>query len=97
MWTCVFTQFVFQHSTDPVEKIRTEILKAGIDIGGDIPDIILQDVIALLQLHFHLTDGVKDGGMVSAELLADVGQTQIGQFPDQIDGDLPGLGGTLVF
>ena len=35
--------------------------------------------------------------MVPGKFLADVGQTQIGQLPDQIHGHLPGLGGVLVF
>ena len=35
--------------------------------------------------------------MVTGEFLADVGQTQIGQLPDQIHGHLPGFGGAFVF
>ena len=67
-------------------------LQAGIDIGGNISDIVLQVGIFLLQRHFHFLDGVEDGGVILAELLADVGQAQVGQLPDQIDGNLPGFG-----
>ena len=53
--------------------------------------------IAVFQGDFHLADGIKDGGVVPGEFLADVGQAQVGELADQVHGYLSGFGGTLVF
>ena len=70
-------------------------LQTGIDIGGDVPDVILDGFVLGFQGGFHPADGVEDGGVVPVEFLADVGQAQVGQVPDEIHGDLPGLGDVL--
>ena len=85
-------QNFFPLSTAIVENF----LKTGIDIGGDIPDIILEVGILTLQRHFHFPDGIENGGMVSAKFLTDVRQTQIGQLADQVDSYLPGLCRSLI-
>ena len=72
-------------------------LQAGIDVGGDFPDVVGQLLVAALEGHFDLADGVQHRGMVPGEFLADVGQTQIGQLTDQVHGHLTGFGGVLVF
>ena len=86
---------LFQHSK--YFSLLLEISKAGIDVGCNVPDIVLQLLVAVLQGTFHLTDAVKNGGVVTVELLADIGKAQIGQLPDQVHGGLPGFGGALVF
>ena len=40
---------------------------------------------------------MNDGGVVPAEFPADFREGEIGQLTDQIHGNLPGLGGSLVF
>ena len=72
-WPCSFTQIVFPQLTTPVEKFF-DILEAGIDVGGNVPDVVLEGGVAFLQLHFHLADGIEDGGVILAEFLADVGK-----------------------
>ena len=72
------------------------ILKATIDVGCNIPDVILHGAVAVFQGNFHLADGIENGGMVPGEFLADIGQGQIGQLPDQVHGHLPGFGGALI-
>ena len=72
-------------------------LQAAIDIGGDIPQVILQGGILILQRQLYLADVIKHGGVVLAEFLADVRQTQVGQLADQIHGNLPGLCDALGF
>ena len=93
---CSFSQIVFPHSTTLVEKFFG-ILKARIDIRCNIPNVVLEGGITLLQLHFHLTDSVEDGGVILAEFLANVGQRKVGQLSDQILGHLPGFGRSLIF
>ena len=41
---CIYTQLIYPHSTGSVENLQT-----GIDIGGDVPDMIFQLLIAFLQ------------------------------------------------
>ena len=69
--------------------------KTGINIGGDIPDIILHIGIAGLQACLHFADAVQNSRMVTVEFLADIGQAQVGQFPYQIHGHLPCFGDSL--
>ena len=49
-----YPQKFFPHSTSCVEKF----LQAGIDIGGNIPNVVLNGGIAGFQLSFHIFDGV---------------------------------------
>ena len=71
--------------------------KAGVNIGRDVPDVVLQIGIILLQGHLHLSDGIQRSGVIPVKFLADVRQGQIGQLADQIHGNLPGFGSALVF
>ena len=57
--------------------------QAGIDVGSNIPDVVGQLLVAALESHFDLADGVQHRGMVAGKLLADIGQTQIGQLTDK--------------
>ncbi len=41
--------------------------KRGVDVGCDIPDSGLQGGRGVLQAHFHLADGVNDGGVISSK------------------------------
>ena len=47
-------------------------LQTGVDICGDVANIVLQVGIAALKCHFHFADGVEDGGVILAKFLADV-------------------------
>ena len=90
---------IFLHSLSfhiPHEAVD-KMSKAGVNIGCDVPDVVLQIGIAVLQGHLYLADGIQGGGVIPVELLADVRQGQIGQLADQIHGNLPGFGRTLVF
>ena len=71
--------------------------QAGVDICGNIPDVVLHVAVSVFQSDFYLADGVQYGRMVPAEFLADVRQAQVGELADQVHGHLPGFGGTLVF
>ena len=59
-------------------KMRYRLLQAGIDIGGDVPDVVLQGGVAALECLFHFVDGVKYGGVILAQLLADIRGGKIG-------------------
>ena len=107
-----FTQIIFPHSTGPVEKIldgrgaqrRRKVpgfglyflLQGGIDIGRNVPDMVFQILVTGGHSSFYLVNGVQNGGVILAELLADVGGGKIGQFPDQIDGYLSGFHRSLA-
>lgn len=74
-----------------------ENLQAGIDVRGDVPDIVLHGGVSVFQRDFDFPDGVQYRRVIPGKFLADVRQTQVGELADQIHGDLPGFGGTLVF
>ena len=57
-------------------------LQAGIDIGCNVPNVVLQGNIALVQYFFYLINGVHDSGVVLTKLLANVRQAQIGKHPN---------------
>ena len=76
----------------PVDK-----LQAGIDVGGDVPNVVLQFGVATLYGAFHLTNGVDNGGVVLVQLLADVRGGEVGHLPNQVNGYLTGFCRTLVF
>ena len=88
--------FLFSDKKVTHNKFRTSQLQTGIDIRSNIPNIILKILITVLQLHLHLPDGVQHRGVIPVELPSNVGQTQIGQLPDQIHRNLPSLGSALV-
>ena len=92
-----FHRKVVQFPQDTVEIFQGKKLQAGIDIGCNIPDIVLKLGVSGLQGQLHLADGVKDRGVVPVELPSNVGQAQVGHLADHIHGHLPGLGHTLVF
>ena len=73
------------------------MLQAGIDIGGNVPEIILQCGIIAFQRNLNLTNRVKNGGMISGEFLTDIREAEIGQLSNQIDSDLTGFVCTFVF
>ena len=68
--SAVFPQDFSPLSTPSVEK-RSQ---AGIDIRGNVPDVILQGGIAVFQRDLHFADTVKNGGVVPAKFLADIRQ-----------------------
>ena len=70
-----------------------ENLQAGIDVRGDVPDIVLHGGVSVFQRDFDFPDGVQYRRVIPGEFLADVRQTQVGELADQIHGDLPGFGG----
>ena len=49
--------------------------KTRVNICRNIPNVVLQLLITVFQRHFHLADAIKDGGVVTVELLADIGKT----------------------
>ena len=51
------------------------ISKTGIDICGNVPNVVLQIGIPGGQSLLYLLDGIKNGGVVFIQLLADVGCT----------------------
>ena len=85
------------HIPQGLWRKRRAQLQTGIDVRGDVPDVILHGGVPVFQRDFDLPDGVQYGGVIPGKFLADVRQTQVGELADQIHGDLPGLGGTLVF
>ena len=48
IFTRSFSQLFYPHSTAPVDYFRL-LLQAGIDVCGDVPNVILQLLIAGLQ------------------------------------------------
>ena len=54
--TKIFPQIFYPHSTGLVEKSET-----GVDIGGNIPNVILQGGVLTLERQFNFTNGVNDG------------------------------------
>ena len=73
----------------------TRRLETGIDVRGDVPDVILQGGVAVFQGRFHFADVIKDSGVILGKFLTDVGQGKIGQLPNQIHGHLPGFTNAL--
>ena len=71
--------------------------KRGVDVGCDIPDSGLQGGRGVLQAHFHLADGVNDGGVISSKFPSDFREGEIGQLADQIHGNLPCLCRAFIF
>ena len=66
-------------------------LQKAIDIGCNVPNIVLQGGVALFQLLLDLLYGVQDGGMILGKFHTDVRQAEIGELSDQVHGDLPGF------
>ena len=50
------------------------ILQAGVDIGRNGLDVLLDGLVAVFQGYLHLADGIEHRGMVLGKLLADVWQ-----------------------
>ena len=69
---CSFPQLLFHIPQPAVEKSK---LQTAIDIGGDIPQVILQGGILIFQRDLHLADVIKHRGVILAEFLADIRQT----------------------
>ena len=59
--------------------------------------MIFNVLIATLDGGLYLIDGVEHRGVILIQLLANVRGGQIGQLADQVDGNLPSLGSTLIF
>ena len=72
------------------------LLKAGVNVCGNVADVVLGIGIAVFQGNLHLADGIENGGMVPGEFLADVGKRKVGQLADQVHGNLPGFCGALI-
>ena len=91
---------VSQLSTEPICGFHTSLWKKSelaVDVRRNIADVVRQRAGPGGKLLLDLFERVNDGGMVAAEFLADVRKRKIRQLPDQIHGDLPRLGGILIF
>ena len=71
-------------------------LQAGIDVGCDVPDVVLHVGVAALKIRFDLVDGMQNGGMVTGEDLADIGKRELCEAADHIHTDVPRLGDVIV-
>ena len=49
--------------------------KTGVDICGNITDVVLQTGIITLQRNFYFTNSVKDRGVVSTKFFTDIRKT----------------------
>ena len=68
----IYFSFSFHKILSTFHKTVGKSLQAGIDIRGDVPQIILHGGIALFQLVLDSCDGSQDRGMVTtAEFLTD--------------------------
>ena len=85
-------QFVFPQSTGSVDN-----LQAGIDIGCNVTNVILQGCIFVFHCNFYLVDGMENGGVVTTEFFTDLWQAEVCQFADQIDSNLTGFVGAFIF
>ena len=56
-----------------MDSFYDKILQAGIDIGGDVADIILQTVGGIAEILFHAAKRIDDRGMIDAEYISDIG------------------------
>ena len=59
-----FAQEIYPHSTTPVDNF----LQARIDVCCDIPNVILQCGVSILQGGFYFVYGMNDGGVVLIQL-----------------------------
>ena len=59
-------------SCPKTRKVREPFLKAGIDIGCNIPHVILHGGIAGLQCGLYLADGMQNGGVILGKFVANV-------------------------
>ena len=83
----IYKQLIFPHSTASVDKLQT-----GINIGGDVPDVVFQVFVTAFEHTLHFVDGVEDGGVVFVKDLADIRGAEVGQLAHQIHRHLTGLG-----
>ena len=49
-------------------------LQTRVDIGRNVPNVVLHDFVATLEGDLHLADGIENGGMVLSKLLTDIRQ-----------------------
>ena len=82
---------------DNALSAATRRLQTGVNIGGDVLNIVLQYIISVFQVGFYLLNGIQNRGMVTAEFLSNIRQAEVGQLPHQIHGDLPCLRSSLAF
>ena len=68
---CLMHSFSFSIPQKLVEKP----LKTGVDICGNIPDVVLQIGIITLKCNFYFADSVEDGGMIFTKFFTNVRQT----------------------
>jgi len=95
MWSNFMKEFVhnlFFHIPQPLWK-KSE---TGVDISGNVPDIVLHVGIGTFQRCGDLIHGIDDSGMIPGKLLADVGEAEVGELADEVHGYLPGFGYTLA-
>ena len=62
------------HNPQPLWKL----LQAGIDIGGDVPNVILQALIAASQRRFYFANRVNDGRVILVHFLTDFRGGKVG-------------------
>ena len=67
--------FVFHSLSFHISQALWKNLQAGVDVGSDVPNVILQVSIAFLKLHFHLPDGIERSGVIPCKFPADIRQT----------------------
>ena len=65
-----YQQKIYPHSTYPVEKSEV-----WVNVGGNVPNVVLERGIFQLQRGFNLITGVDDCGMISAKFFADLRKT----------------------
>jgi len=63
-----YPQIIFPHSTGIVENF----LQTGVNICGNITNMILQVFVSVFQCGFHFFDGVQNGGVILAEFFTDI-------------------------
>ena len=68
-----FPQFIFPQKAKPVEKLQT-----GVNVCRNIPNMVLQLGISGFQRAFNFIDGIKNGGVVFIEFLADIRCGKVG-------------------
>ena len=81
----------------PQAEQAVEKSKTGVDVCRNVPNVVFHLFIIALDRIFNFIDGVENGGVVSAEFLADLRQAEVGQLTDQVNGDLTGFVGALIF
>ena len=74
-----------------------KISEAGVNICGNIPNVVLKRCVVGFQSGFNFINGVQDRGMIAAKFLADIRCAEVCQLTDQVDSHLPGFVRYFIF